>query len=320
MEALASGPVSAPSRRGLRVLLLAGGASAEREISLESGHAVADTLRRRGHFVSIQDPAEIPLAFIPDIDVIFPLLHGAGGEDGTLQRELERSGIPWIGSSAPASALTFSKSATRQTLGSAGLPIASGFTVRLGTDTETMMRAAAPLGLPLVVKPSEQGSSIGITIVQALNDLPTALETAFRWGVEAIVERWIPGREITVPVIDGQLFPAVEILPGRPWYDYDAKYRDERTQYRTNPEGLPPALFSAVRRAVAVCGVSAISRTDLRLESDGRFSILEINTIPGMTSHSLVPMSVAAAGRELGELLEELLWRRLDSASTGAAA
>jgi D-alanine-D-alanine ligase len=320
MEASVSRPGSAPTPRLLRILLLAGGASAEREISLESGRAVADTLHRRGHLVRIQDPAEIPLSAVQNIDIILPLLHGAGGEDGTLQRQLERTGTAWIGSSAQASALTFSKSATRQMLSSAGLPIASGFTARAGADAQTVIRSAAPLGLPLVVKPSEQGSSIGITIVQALNDLPPALETAFCWGREAIVERWIPGREITIPVIDGQLFPAVEILPGRPWYDYDAKYHDDQTQYRTHPEGLPPALFSAVQRAVAVCGVSAISRTDLRLEPDGRFSILEINTIPGMTSHSLVPMSVAAAGRDLGELLEDLMWRRLENVPSGAAA
>lgn len=304
----------------LRILLLAGGASAEREISEESGRAVAQMLQRRGHLVRLHDPAAAPLSAVEDIDVIFPLLHGAGGEDGTLQRELERGGIPWIGSSAKASALTFSKSATRLMLSSAGLPVASGFTARADEDSLTTMQSALPIGLPLVVKPSEQGSSIGITIVHAWRDFPAALETAFRWGCEAIVERWIPGREITVPVIDGQLFPAVEILPGRSWYDYDAKYRDDRTQYQTNPEGLPETLFSAVQRAITVCGVSAISRTDLRLEPDGRFSILEINTIPGMTSHSLVPMSIAAAGRDPGELLEELLWRRLENASSGAAA
>lgn len=304
----------------LRILVLAGGTSAEREVSLESGQAVAQALLRRGHAVRILDPARTPLSAATDIDIILPMLHGTGAEDGTLQRELEQLGIPWLGSSAEASALTFSKSAARQALAAAGLPVAPGFTATADANSAQIRQAAQSLGTPLVVKPSAQGSSIGITLVHSLDQLPGALEMAFRWGPQIVIERWIPGREITVPVIDGQLFPAIEILPARPWYDYQAKYRDLHTQYQPNPAGLPDALLPAVLRAVQVCGVSAISRTDLRLAPDGTFCILEINTVPGMTSHSLVPLSIAAAGRDPGEVLEMLLYRRLQPLPAGAAA
>ncbi|MFM7055839.1 MAG: D-alanine--D-alanine ligase [Planctomycetota bacterium] len=312
------GADSAPGQ--LRILLLAGGTSAERDVSLESGHCVAETLRQRGHCVQILDPACTPLSAAADVDIILPMLHGTGAEDGTLQRELERQSIPWLGSSPAASALTFSKSATRQTLAMAGLPVAPGFSATAETHAALIRQNAERLGLPLVVKPSQQGSSIGITLVQSWSQFPEALQVAFQWGPEIVVERWVSGRELTVPVIDQELFPAIEILPERPWYDYEAKYQDQLTRYQTAPAGLPDDLLPTVLRAVNVCGVSAISRTDLRLAPDGTFCILEINTIPGMTSHSLVPLSIAAAGRELGELLEMLLWRRLQTQTTKAAA
>jgi len=304
----------------LRILVLAGGTSAERDVSLESGHAVAETLLQRGHSVQILDPALTPLSTATDSDIILPMLHGTGAEDGTLQHQLEQHGIPWLGSSAAASALTFSKSATRQALAAAGLPVAPGCTATADDTPASIEQAARALGTPLVVKPSAQGSSIGISVVHSWDQLPDALELAFRWGPQIVLERWIAGREITVPVIDGQLFPAIEILPARPWYDYQAKYGDLQTRYQPNPKGLPDALLPAVLRAVQLCGVSAISRTDLRVAPDGTFCILEINTVPGMTSHSLVPMSIAAAGWDAGELLELLLWRRLQSQAAGAAA
>jgi D-alanine-D-alanine ligase len=303
------------------VLILAGGSSAERQVSLESGHAAAAELTRRGHRVRLADPASVPLtAVCCGIDVILPLVHGTGGEDGVLQRELDQLGIPWLGSSAQSSALTFSKAATRRVLAEAGLPIAEGGSLLEGCSDAEVSQLVSRLGYPLVVKPSEQGSSIGVTKVSCPGELPAALETAFTWGREAVLERWIAGREITVPVLDGELFPAVEILPGRQWFDYQAKYEDEGTRYCVSPAGLPAGLPAAVQRACAVCGVSAITRTDLRLAADGGFCILEINTIPGMTSHSLVPKSILAAGRSVGEVLEELLWRRMQRAAAGAAA
>ena len=313
---------SIPSRNGpWRILILAGGASAERQVSLDSGMTVAEALTRRGHQVQLLDPALAPLpATDSDIDVLLPMLHGTGGEDGCLQRELERIGIPWLGSSAESSALTFNKSTTRRVLATAGIPIAPGGSLFAGCSPCDVDQLVETLGYPLVIKPAEQGSSIGVSIVESVRQLQPALDAAFHWGDEVLLEKWIGGREITVPVIDGQLYPAIEILPERPWFDYQAKYCDEQTRYLANPAGIPAELCKAVVRACAVCGVSAITRTDVRLASDGSFCILEINTIPGMTSHSLVPMSIAAAGRDSAEVLEELLWQRLQPQAAGAAA
>lgn len=313
---------SIPSRNGpWRILILAGGASAERQVSLDSGAAVAACLGHRGHRVQLLDPALEPLpSSNSGIDVILPLLHGTGGEDGVLQRELDQTGIPWLGSSAESSALTFNKSATRRALAAAGIPIAPGGSLFVDSSPSEVSRLVKTVGYPLVVKPAAQGSSIGVSIVQVEEQLLPALESAFAWGGEVLMEKWIAGREITVPVIDSVLFPAIEILPGRMWFDYEAKYCDEQTRYYPNPAGIPSELHRAVLRACVVCGVSAITRTDLRLAQDGSFCILEINTIPGMTSHSLVPMSISASGHDVAQVLEELLWKRLQHHAAGAAA
>ena len=303
---------SMPDRGRLQIIVLAGGISAEREVSLESGKNVAAALQARGHHVDLLDPEQRLLSeFRLKADAIVPMLHGTGGEDGTLQRQLETIGIPWIGSSSAASALTFNKQATRQLLQQEGLPIADGVVVHRSQAWSDIRQATATIGFPVVVKPTEQGSSVGISLVASQDRLPSAIEAALAWGPDCLVEKYIPGREITVPIVDGAVFPAVEILTKGPWYDYAAKYQDDATQYRVAPTHLPLGLTEAVQRACRVCGVSGISRTDLRLMQDGRFCILEINTIPGMTSHSLVPMSAAFLGIDTGELMETLIRRRL---------
>jgi D-alanine-D-alanine ligase len=146
--------------------------------------------------------------------------------------------------------------------------------------------------------------------------LDDAVREATRWCPRFLIEQFIVGREITVPVINGVAFPAIEIVPSGAWYDYQAKYHDEKTQYRVSPQGLPDSLNESVLRACRVCDVSAISRTDLRVDASGRCWILEINTIPGMTSHSLVPMSAQALGISLGELCEHVLQQRLNRISS----
>ncbi len=303
---------SMPDRGRLQIIVLAGGISAEREVSLESGKNVAAALRARGHHVDLLDPEHRLLSdFRLKADAIVPMLHGTGGEDGTLQRQLETVGIPWIGSSSAASALTFNKQATRELLQQEGLPVAAGVVVRRSQAWSDIRQATANIGFPVVVKPTEQGSSVGISMVPSEDRLPSAIEAALAWGPDCLVEKYIPGREITVPIVDGTVFPAVEIMTSGPWYDYAAKYQDDATQYRVAPTHLPLGLTEAVQRACRVCGVSGISRTDLRLMEDGRFCILEINTIPGMTSHSLVPMSAAFLGIDTGELMETLIRRRL---------
>lgn len=296
----------------MRVAVLLGGDSAEREVSLESGRNVAIALVERGHEVVRLDPSRESLESLKGrVDIILPMLHGTGAEDGSLQSVLDELQIPWLGSSAEASALTFDKVATRQQLQSCGLPVPLGFSFSRSDLNESVAETIQPLGWPVVVKPGAQGSSVGVSIVRTSQELPAAVNEALKWGESYLIEKFIAGRELTVPVIDGEPYPPIEIIPSRPWYDYTAKYSDDATQYVVNPDNVPEEMLSVVVQACRVCGVTGISRTDLRLDHDGRFWILEINTIPGMTSHSLVPMSAAAKGISLGELCEDLLLRRL---------
>ena len=292
----------------LRIVVLAGGDSAEREVSLESGASVANALKERGHKVLLFDPVIRALSEIPqDTDVIFPMLHGTGGEDGTLQRSLDRLSIPWFGSSAAAAALTFDKVATRKVLANAGLPVAAGIALPHDASRETIRIASRRIGFPQVVKPAAQGSSVGISVVDSELDIEAAAAEAARWSHTILIEKYIAGREITVPVINGEAYPVVEIQPAARWYDYSAKYTDESTQYHVAPDNLPSNLTDIVLAACEACGVTGISRTDLRIDPDGDPWILEINTIPGMTSHSLVPMSVRAHNESVGVLCERLL-------------
>ena len=157
------------------------------------------------------------------------------------------------------------------------------------------------------MKPAAQGSSLGISIVDSELEIEAAAAEAARWGDVFLIEKFIEGREITVPVINGEVYPVVEILPSARWYDYVAKYSDETTRYDVAPQNLPANLTKIVLSACKACGVTGISRTDIRIDSEGQPWILEINTIPGMTSHSLVPMSARARGISLGELCEQLL-------------
>lgn len=296
----------------LRVVVLSGGNSAERDVSLESGRNVASALLERGHHVELVDPRETELtAIATSTDIVLPMLHGTNAEDGILQRQLDSLGLPWLGSSAAASELTFNKIATRTVLMDAGLPVPPGVALSRYSSIALIHEAARSVGFPLVVKPAEQGSSVGISIVHHKNDLNRAVHAATQWGSRFLIEQYIAGRELTVPVIDDCVFPAVEIIPNGSWYDYKSKYLDETTRYSVSPSGLPAGLNEIVLRACRACGVGAISRTDLRLDEWGRCWILEINTIPGMTSHSLVPMSAQALGISVGELCEQLLLRRL---------
>ncbi len=290
----------------LRIAVLAGGTSPEREVSIDSGRCAANSLRLLGHSVTIIDPAEQTLdQLLPEsFDVILPLVHGTGGEDGSLQRQLDKLNVPYAGSSAEASALTFDKVRTRDRLESCGLRVPPGRVVRPETTFAECQRFAEQLRFPVVVKPAAQGSSVGVSVVSAAGELRTALELARSLGAVVLMEQYIPGRELTVPLIDSRLLPPVEIRPAGTWYDYHAKYLDSQTQYDVNPANVSAEVCEAAGKACEVCGVAAICRVDLRVDPSGLCWILEINTIPGMTSHSLVPMSAAAVGLSTGQLCE----------------
>ncbi|MCA9051094.1 MAG: D-alanine--D-alanine ligase [Planctomycetaceae bacterium] len=306
--------------KSLKVLVPAGGDSAEREVSLESGQCVTAALRERGHAVDLIDPATCSLLTLnaDRWDVALPMLHGTGGEDGVLQRELQQLGLPYVGSSPEASELTFDKQRTKQLLESHGLDVPPGTTL---SDIPSSAESAVLLekfGPVIVVKPCRQGSSVGVSIIRTSGDLAEAVRTALRFDSLCLLERFIAGREITVPVIDGDLFPVIEITSAD-WYDYSAKYSDPRTRYTVDPPDIPSQLTNIAGDACRFCKVSGIIRIDFRLDPDGRPWLLEVNTIPGMTSHSLVPMSAAARGLSLGQLCERALRQALsarDSSST----
>jgi len=309
-----------------RIAVLSGGDSPEREISLQSGRAVASALSRAGNSVIEVDPARDGMTALSEssVDVVFPMVHGTGGEDGTLQSALDEMGVCYVGSSPAASALTFDKIHCQRLLHSRGIPVPESVVLPGGALLPEHHQTLKLLGLPLVVKPARQGSSIGINIIEQFSLLRTAVHTAAGFGGDVLVEQFVPGREITIPVIDGIAFPAVEILPAQQWYDYRSKYMDQRTEYRVLQSSETASWSEIAVQACEITGVAGICRVDLRVTPDGDPRVLEINTIPGMTDHSLVPKSAAAVGLSLAQLCEQAIEaarqrRQVHSSDKGAA-
>lgn len=297
----------------MKILVLAGGASAERDVSLESGRCVADALRDCGHDVAVIDPQAVSLETLEcsQWDVAVPMVHGTGGEDGTLQRQLDSAHLPYVGSSPEASELTFDKIRTNTLLASLGIAVPESVVVQDDMSLPETLTRIAELGEKVVTKPPRQGSSIGVSIADSPQSLREALDVAFQYNHECLVERFIAGRELTVAVVDGRPLPAIEIVPSCGWYDYAAKYVDDQTEYRFVPEDESQTIAEIARRACEICGVSGIARVDFRVIPSGEPWLLEINTIPGMTSHSLVPKAAARAGLTLGQLWESSIFKRL---------
>jgi D-alanine-D-alanine ligase len=306
------------SGRPLTIVVLLGGWSAEREVSLASGRAVIEALRSCGHDVRELDPTAIDLLTYPwaGVDAAFIALHGSFGEDGTVQSLLDNRGITYTGSSAAASRLAMNKSASKERFIDAGLPTPLYHAVRVHESLPSIADKAAAIGYPLVVKPNAQGSSIGVTIVSKPEELGDAYVAACRYDPVVLLESYIPGRELTVAVLERRPLPAIEVRPARSFYDYRAKYHDEGTAYVFDTE-LPAAVMRHVESlavsAVQVLGCSGVARVDLRVDEQHRPWLLEVNTIPGFTDHSLVPKAAARAEIPFADLCEQLILSKVRS-------
>lgn len=292
-----------------RVAVLYGGKSAEREVSLKSGGMVLAALRDAGVDAFGIDVGDDLLQRLVSekIDRAFIILHGRGGEDGSMQGLLEVAGIPYTGSGVLASALAMDKLRTKRVWLSLGLPTPAYAVLASEDDCR---RAATELGFPLIVKPAHEGSSIGMAKVDGVEALIAAWRSAAEYDSQVLVEQWISGPEFTVATLSGRVLPAIGLGTPHSFYDYDAKYLASDTQYRI-PCGLSPEkereLQDLCARACEALGIQGWGRTDVMQDAEGRFWLLEVNTAPGMTDHSLVPMAARAAGLDFQQLVLAIL-------------
>ena len=301
-----------------RVAVLLGGDSSEREISLLSGNAVLAALKTRGVDAHAFDPRDEDLSELiaGGFDRVWIALHGPGGEDGTLQGALEYLGVPYTGSGVMGSAIGMDKLRTKRLALALGVPTADFVVLTGPADFELTIER---LKLPLIVKPATQGSSVGMTKVERAADLVAAFAAARQLEPLVFAEPWIPGKEYTVALLQGEALPSIRIETPKTFYDYEAKYFRDDTRYFC-PSGLAASAEAHLRNlalaafeAVGACGWG---RADFMMDAAGRPLLLEINTIPGMTSHSLVPM----AAREVGIDFPELAWRVLETSFTRVPA
>ena len=292
-----------------KVAVMLGGESAERPVSLKSGAAVLAALKRAGVDAHAFDPAEKPLAALKDekFDRVFIALHGRGGEDGCLQGALELMKLPYTGSGVLASALGMDKWRSKLAWRAAGIPVPEFVVIDAASDFAAIERQ---LGLPLFVKPACEGSSIGITKVKTAGGLRAAWELAAQYDKLVLAERFVDAGEYTVGILADQALPVIRIVPATEFYDYEAKYDRDDTQYRI-PSGLTAVQESAMQalalRAFEVLGGRGWGRVDIMLDHDGNPWCLEINSAPGMTDHSLVPMAARAAGIGFEDLVVRIL-------------
>jgi D-alanine-D-alanine ligase len=289
----------------LKITVMRGGPSAEREVSLRSGAAVAQALRSRGHEVFELDPREPGWTLPPGTAVVFLALHGTYGEDGTVQAELDKLGVPYTGCDAEASRIGFDKVLTKRQCVAAGVPTAR-FTV---IDKPN---ASWPMGWnpPVVLKPVRQGSSVGLQFVERVEEWSQGLAEAMRHDAQVLVEEKISGRECTVGILGREILPLVEVRPKSGIYDYQTKYSVGTTDY------LCPAPFdAATTKRVQAAGLAAFkaiggrdySRVDVMVRPNGEPVVLEVNTLPGMTETSLLPKAAAASGIGYAELCERMV-------------
>jgi D-alanine-D-alanine ligase len=285
-----------------QVVVLKGGVSAEREVSLESGAAIAAGLREAGYDVTEVDVQARDFTVPDGTEAAFIALHGTFGEDGGAQARLEELGIPYVGAGVEASRTAFDKLLTEQVLKKAGVPVPSGEVLRAGQ--------ARTLPLPVAVKPPREGSSVGCHLVFEEPDWADALAEALTHDEEVLVQQFIPGREFTVGIVDGDVMPVIEIVPEKGWYDYAAKYKEDTTRYvvpaELSPEKTAEMQATALKTFDAL-GARGFGRVDFRMTPEGDLFVLELNTIPGFTSHSLLPKAAKAAGIDFPALCDRIM-------------
>jgi D-alanine-D-alanine ligase len=292
-----------------KVAVLMGGPSAEREISLLSGNGVLEALREKGVDAHAFDPALQSLFDLPreKFDRVFVALHGRFGEDGTVQGVLETMRIPYTGSGVMGSAIAMDKWRTKLVWLAAGIPTPRYHMLNQDSD---WMRIVDDLKLPLIVKPAREGSSIGVTKVNVANELPDAFHLAYKLDPLVIAEEFISGQELTASVVNGEALPLIRIEAPEGKYDYKNKYFTDEVKYHC-PSGIGAALEDEIRavtvKAFSVLGCNGWGRADLMLTRDGRYGFLEMNTSPGMTGHSLVPMAARAVGMSYPDLCVRIL-------------
>lgn len=333
----------------MKVAVLMGGTSSEREISLRTGRGMAQAVRKLGHDVVAVDAANgrmlpageeeraAPLEAVEvagpsalvgadpmrDADVVLIALHGGAGENGTLQALLDLAGKAYTGSGVLASALAMNKAMSKRLFVAGGVPTPPWVLAQTEDDGARRLRAGEvsaeidSLGWPMVVKPNEEGSTVGLTIVERRQDLAAAFELAARYGHEVLLERFIAGRELTVAVLGEEPLPIVEIRPKSGFYDYESKYTAGRSDYFC-PADLPAATTREVQRlgvlAAQVLDCRGVTRVDFRLDDANTAWCLEVNTIPGMTPTSLVPMAARAAGMTYEQVVQKMLDLALEEA------
>ena len=296
-----------------KVAVLLGGKSAEREVSLDSGRAVLEALIRSGVEAEAFDPQERCVTELVNYDRAFIVLHGRGGEDGQIQGVLEWLNIPYTGTGVQGSAIGMDKIKTKQVWQGSELPTAPHRIVSKDADADEVI---ASLGLPFIIKPVHEGSSIGMSKVEKPEDFAEALAKATEHDAVVMAEKWINGREFTIVLLNGQALPVIRLEPPKDvaFYDYEAKYNRNDVQYGI-PCGLSEAeektLQELALRAFQAVGCKGWGRIDAMQDEQGNFWLLEVNTVPGMTSHSLVPKAAKAVGYDFDQLCVTFLEQTL---------
>jgi len=295
----------------LTIGVFMGGISREREVSLMSGQAVAAALGNLGHDVRALDvkPEDITAEFLRGVDVVFLALHGKWGEDGELQQQLDDLGACYTGSGSEASRLAMDKVASKERFFQDGIPTPAYRLVARG-DEPTLLGAMEKLGPHLVVKPVADGSSIDVSMTDSLPMLRRAVRKVWDRGEPALVERYVSGREFTVGILGESALPSIEIRTPGGWYDYHNKYESNYTEYVFDhglPHGTAARLVEVAVGAHRALGCRDLSRVDVMVPPNGEPQVLEVNTLPGFTSHSLVPKAAEKAGLSFGRLCERIV-------------